>query len=278
MKINKCIITAAGYGTRMLPVTKTITKEMLNIVDAPAIFYQVKEAYLSGIKEIIFIVRKENKPLIQSFFSHNNELLKIIKDDEKKLSLLKELNEIIDNIKFHYVIEKEKGSYGAVYSARRLLNNEYFAVMFADDIVDSDTPLLKRLICEHERSNHMIMSSKNMTYDELPNFGAIKYKKDNIIDSLLYKKDVKENNADVIQGRFIIHTKVFNIKKQLPYFNNELQLPNAILKFKDEVRSLNYNDESFDIGSKFGLLKANIHYALKNNELRDNIKDYIKNI
>lgn len=278
MKINKCIITAAGYGTRMLPITKTITKEMLNIVDVPAIYYQVKEAYLSGIKEIIFIVRKENKSLLKNFFSYNSKLMKLIENDEKKISLLKELTEIINNVKFHYVIEKEKGSYGAVYSAKKFLSNEYFAVMFSDDIVDSDVPALRQLINEHERTNHMIMSSKNIKYDELPKFGAIKYKKDNLIDSLLYKNEVEESNADVIQGRFILHTKIFTIKNQLKYFNNELQLPNAVLKFQGEVRALNYEGISFDIGNKLGLLKANIYFGLKNNSLNEELRKYINYI
>lgn len=278
MKIKKCIITAAGYGTRMLPITKTIGKEMLPIVSIPAIFYQVKEAYLSGIKDIIFIVRNENKCLIKNFFSKNNKLIKLIQDDPNKLKLLEELNEIINNVKFHYVIEKEKGSYGAVYSARKLLNNEYFAIMFSDDIVDSNIPLLKQLIDEHVRTNHMIMASKKLEFNELPKYGAIKYKNENIIDSLLYKEEVKNNNADVIHGRFIAHTKIFTIKNQLIYHHGELQLPNAILLFKDEVRALNYDGEYFNIGSKLGLIKANIHFGLKNEDSKEELEHYIKKL
>lgn len=278
MKITKCVITAAGYGTRMLPITKTITKEMLNIVDVPAIFYQVKEAYLSGIKEIIIVARKENKPLIQNFFSHHQKLIKMIENDPNKLAMLNELNEIINNVKFHYVIEKEKGSYGAIYSAKKLLNNEFFAVMFSDDIIDSNTPALSELIKEHEKTNNMVMSVKELNYDNLPKFGAVKYKKDNIIDSLLYKDEVKEKHANVIQGRFIIHTKIFDIKNQLTYFGNELQLPNAILMLKDDVRTINCQGESFDIGNKLGLIKANIYYGLKRKTFNEELKSYIKSI
>lgn len=276
MKIKKCIITAAGYGTRMLPITKTIGKEMLPIVDIPAIFYQVKEAYLSGIKEIIFIVRKENKPLIKNFFSYNNKLVELIKNDSSKLSLLNELHEIIENVKFHYVIEKEKGSYGAVYSARKLLHNEYFAIMFSDDIIDNEIPLLKQLIIEHERTNNMVIACKNYFYDDLPNYGAIKYVKENIIDCLQYKNEVKENDADIIHGRFIVHTKIFDIKNKLIYHNNELQLPNAILLFKGEVRALKYIGEYFNIGSKLGFIKANIHFGLINKDFGNDLNNYIK--
>lgn len=277
MKINKCIITAAGYGTRMLPITKTIGKEMLPIGSIPAIFYQVKEAYLSGINQIIFIVRSENKALIKNFFNYNSKLFDIIKDQPEKLSLLDDLNEIIKNVKFHYVLEKEKGSYGAVYSARRLLHNEYFAIMFSDDIVDSEIPLLKQLIDEYNRTNNMVVAAKELQYEELPNYGAIKYKRENIIDCLQYKDEVKDNKADVLHGRFIVHTKIFSIKNKLIYHHNELQLPNAILLFKDEVRSLKYNGEYFNIGSELGLIKANIHFGLKNSKFNDELKEYIKN-
>ena len=278
MKIKKCVIPAAGYGTRMLPITKTVSKEMLPINLFPAIFYQVREAYLSGIKEIIIVVLKRNKKLIKNFFSYDNDLLKFIKNEPEKLSLLKELHEIIENVKFHYVIQKEKGSYGAVYSARKLLNDEYFGVIFADDIVDSETPLLKQLIKEHERTNHMVIASKNLPLKDLPKYGSIKYKKENIIDELLYKEEVIGGNADIIHGRFIVHTKIFNIRNKLIYHkNNELQLPNAILLFKDEVRALNYEGTYFNVGSKLGLLKANIHFTLKNEEVATELRDYMKN-
>lgn len=278
MKINKCVILAAGYGTRMLPITKTISKEMLSIDLFPAIFYQVREAYLSGINEIIIVALPKNKKLIKDFFSYNNDLLKFIENDPEKLSLLKELNEIIDNVKFHYVIQKEKGSYGSVYSARKLLHNEYFGVMFADDLVDSEIPLLKQLMIEHERTNNMIIASHNLPSKDLPKYGAIKYKKENIIDELLYKEEINDDNADIVHGRFIVHTKIFDIRNKLIYHqNNELHLPNAVLLFKDEVRALNYQGTYFNIGSKLGLIKANIHFALKNKNIANELREYMKN-
>ena len=102
------------------------------------------------------------------------------------------------------------------------------------------------------------------------------YKKENIIDCLQYKNEIKEKEADIVHGRFIVHTKIFDIKNQLKYYNNELQLPQAILLFKDEIRSLNYQGEYFNIGSKLGLLKANIYYGLKNEFIRNELKSFIK--
>ena len=150
--------------------------------------------------------------------------------------------------------------------------------MFSDDIVDNEIPLLKQLMNEHERTNDMIIASKTYNYDNLPNFGLIKYKKENIIDSLQYKTETNKKEADIVHGRFIVHTKIFDIKNQLKYHNNELQLPQAILLFKDEVRALNYQGEYFNIGSKQGLLKANIYFGLKKKQLDNDLINYIKEL
>lgn len=150
--------------------------------------------------------------------------------------------------------------------------------MFADDIVDSETPLLKQIIEEHEKTNNMIIASKTYDYNELPEYGIIKCNNDNIIDYLQYKKDIKEQKGNIVHGRFILHTKIFDIKNKLIYHNNELQLPNAILLFKGEVRNYSYKGDYFNIGSKIGLIKANIHYGLKKAELSDKIKKFIQNI
>lgn len=103
MKIKKCVITIAGMGTRMLPITKTVTKEMLPIVDVPTIFLQVKEAYLSGIKEIIFVVSRKNINLIKNFFTKDYKLIKQLNGNKEKMELLKDIHEVIENMKFTYV-------------------------------------------------------------------------------------------------------------------------------------------------------------------------------
>ena len=279
MKIKKCVIAVAGMGTRMLPITKSVTKEMLTIVDVPAIYLQVKEAYLSGIKEIIFVVSKKNIKLIKSFFSKDPELMDFIKNEPKKLELVKELNEIIKKVTFHYVIERYPGSYGAVYSARNFLKDEYFGIMYGDDIIDADTPLLKQLIDECIRTDNMVIAAEKVDRKDFPSYGVIKYTKENIIDELLYDYEHKEDKGDIIHGRFIAHTKIFKVKDRLiKRKNNELHLPAAILLFQNEVRALLFEGQYFDIGSKIGLLKTNIHFALKKDEYKQELLEYLKEI
>lgn len=273
--INKCIIPVPGLGTRFLPITKTITKEMLTIIDLPVIYYQVKEAYLSGIKEIYFIVSKKNKELLKSFFTKDYELEEKIKNNPEKLALLKDINEIIDNMKFYYIDEQEKGTYGAIYSAREYLKDEYFAVIYGDDLIDSKIPVIKQLIDKHNISKKMVIGCKNYQYKDLPNYGTIKYNNEQIED-ILYKDEVNDDNGDIIHGRFILHTKIFKIKDQLKRYNNELQLPGSLLYFKEELSTLRYTGEYFDIGHKEDFIKANIYYSLKDEKYKKEISEYIK--
>lgn len=276
-KINKCVITIAGMGTRMLPITKTVTKEMLTIIDVPTIFLQVKEAYLSGIKEIIFVVSKKNINFIKNFFTKDYKLLKELNGNKEKLNLLKEVHEIIDNMTFTYVIQKEKGTYGALWSARKYLVNETFAVMYGDDLIDSNTPVLKQLIKEHERTNDLVLGAKKYEYDKLPKFGIIEYKNENILDNICYKTN--DNIAhDLIQGRFILNSNIFKLKNQLVYHGGELQLPSTLLLLNENVRVVLYEGNYFNIGSKTDLVKANIYYGLKREDTRDEIKNYLDTI
>lgn len=275
-KIDEAVIIASGLGTRMLPYTKTITKEMLPVFDVPAIFLLVKEAYLSGIKKIIFVVTKKNKKLIQNFFSNDTYLNNFLKNEPEKFKLLEEINLIIKKINFKYVYQVEKGSYGSVYSARNYLKNDNFVVMYCDDIFDSETPLVKQLIMEFQNNQKMILAVKKLPYDQLSKNGVIK------IDENSFLTDItqRENASNLIAlGRFILNKKIFTIKKQLPYYkNNELYLPHSLLNFKGEVKVYCCDDEYFDIGEKIGFIKASIHYGLKNNLYKNELIAYLKKL
>lgn len=277
MKLNKCVITIGGLGTRMLPITKTVSKEMVPIIDVPTIFLQVKEAYLSGFKEIIFVVSKKNIDLIKSFFSIDNSLIKEIQGNKEKMKMIEEVLEIIKNMKFTYVMQKVRGTYGALWSARNYLKNETFGVMYGDDLVVSETPLLKQLIDEYERTNNMVVACRTLADDELPKFGIVKYKDGNILDDICYKQ--KNNpSKDIIQGRFILNSDIFKVKNKLVYHSKELQLPTALLHFKDQVRCVVYEGMYFNIGSKVDYLKANIYFGLKRSDMRDEILNFINDI
>lgn len=274
-KINEAVIIIGGMGTRLLPYTKTVSKEMMPIFDVPSIFLQVKEAYLSGIRKIIFVVTKRNKKLIQDFFTIDNYLNNFIKGNIEKEKLVLEVNEIINNMTFNYVYQHERGTYGALYSARKLIRNDNFIVMYGDDIMDSSLPLSKQLIDKFNEEEKMYITIKKYKEDELPASGIIKVSDNDYLEGIVKKEESSYAN---LLGRYLLNKKVFTVKDKLKYYaNNELYLPHALLNFKGEVKALWYNDEYFNVGDKLGFIKASIHYGLKS-DYKDELVSYLKDV
>lgn len=275
--IDEAVILLGGMGTRLLPLTKTIPKEMLPIYDVPAIFLLVEEAYLSGIKKIIFVITKYNKKIIENFFSDNNYLNNFLKDKPDKQQLLNRINNVINNMKFKYVYQTIKGTYGALYSAKEYIKNDNFVIMYGDDLIDSNIPLTKILIENYKKKNNMYVAIKEENIDLLPSGGVVKLdKKNNIIN--LVKKD-SDHSSCIILGRMLLNKKVFTIKNKLTMRkNNEYYLPHALLLFPNEVKGLKYNGNYFNLGEKTGYIKASINYAIKNNDEKNNLIKYIKEV
>ena len=271
--INEAVILLGGMGTRLLPYTKTISKEMLPVYDVPNIFLLVKEAYLSGIKKIIFVITEHNKNLINSFFESDNYLNEFLSDKPDKKKLLEEIDTIINKMKFVYVYQDLKGSYGALYSAKDYIQNDNFIVMYGDDLIDSSIPLSKQLIDNYLKTNKMqvaIYEEKNC----LPNTGIVKLDKDNNIIDLVDNTD-KHSNC-IVHGRMLLNKKIFDIKdKLIKHENDEYYLPYALLNFND-VYGYKYTGNYFNLGSKTGFIKASIHYALKDENVKDDLIRYIK--
>ena len=264
MEIKEAVILLGGMGTRMLPLTKTIPKEMLPIYDVPNIFLLVKEAYLSGIKKIIFVVTEHNYPLIKNFFSEDEYLNKFLEDKPDKQKLLEEVNEIINNMEFVYVMQELKGTYGALYSARNYLNNDYFIVMYGDDLIDSETPLTKSLINDFNLYHQRLVAIKKVSFDELPNKGIVKIDENNYLKDLVNKEE--NHSSCIIHGRMLLNKEIFQVKDKLYiHENDEYYLPYALLLFKD-IKTFPYQGTYFNIGDKLGFIKASIHYALKKND------------
>lgn len=274
--INEAVILLGGMGTRLLPYTKTVSKEMVPILNYPAIFYLVKEAYLSGIKRIIFVVTEHNKHLINSFFSEDNYLNDFLKDKPDKKQLLEELNEIIHNIEFVYVNQNLKGTYGALYSAKDTIQNDHFIVMYGDDLIDSNKPITKLLINEFNKTGNMQVAVLEKDYNELPKVGVVKLDNNNNIINLV---PIKEDHSSCeIHGRMLLNKKIFNVLNDLyKHDNDEYYLPYALLKFND-VHAYKYNGEYFNLGNTTGYIKASIHYALKNNKDNNDLLKYIERI
>ena len=274
--VNEAVILLGGMGTRLLPYTKTVSKEMVPILNYPAIFYLVKEAYLSGIKRIIFVVTEHNKHLINSFFSEDDYLNDFLKDKPDKKQLLEELNEIIHNIEFVYVKQNLKGTYGALYSAKDYIKNDHFIVMYGDDLIDSNEPITKLLINEFNKTGKMQVAVKEKDYNELPKVGVVKLdNNDNIINLV----PIQENHSSCeIHGRMLLNKKIFNVLNDLyKHDNDEYYLPYALLKF-NEVHAYKYDGEYFNLGNTTGYIKASIHYALKNNKDNNDLLKYIERI
>lgn len=274
MKIYETVILLGGMGTRLLPYTKTVSKEMLPIYDVPAIFLLVKEAYLSGIKKIIFVTNPHNRHLIKSFFSKDKYLDDFIKEQPEKQKLLKEVNEILDKMQFVYVNETIMGTYGALYSARKNIQGNYFTVMYGDDLIDSEIPLTKKLIDEFHQTGKMQVAVYSKKENELPTVGVVKMDKDNNLIDLV--KKTEPNSGCEMHGRMLLNKDLFKIKSKLiKHANNEYYLSYALLEFKEKVHAYKYMGHYFNLGSKTGFIKASIHYAQKKDK---EFEKYIKNL
>lgn len=270
----EAIILLGGMGTRLLPYTKTIPKEMLPIYDVPAIFLQVKEAYLAGIRRIILVVTEHNIRIIQEFFSSDDYLNKFLEDKPDKKILLEELNKIINEIEFIYVLQKDKGTYGALYSAKDKIKNDNFIVMYGDDLFLSKDNLTKELINKFMIDHYMYTTIIKKDYNDLPNVGIVKLN-DEFLDNLVPKDEV--NEGFILVGRMLLNKKIFDIKESLfKHQNDELYLSYALLKFRNNVKTYLYQDQYFNLGERTGYIKASISYALQKND--QDIKKYIKEI
>lgn len=275
--IDEAVILLGGMGTRLLPYTKTVPKEMLPIYDVPLVFKLVEEAYLSGIKKIIFVVTKHNKKIINSFFSEDNYLNNFLKDKKEKRKKLDYINKVINSIDFKYVYQNLKGTFGALYSAKGEIKNDNFIVMYGDDLVDTKVPLTKSLINEYKKNPQMYVAIYKKEISDLPNVGVIKLdKENNLID--LVKKEEQNSNCEM-HGRMLLNKNIFKVKNLLvKHDNDEYYLSYALLKLKGQVKAFKYQGDYFNIGEKNGYIKASIHFALKNKDKNDLIKFIRKEI
>ncbi|PKE50829.1 UTP--glucose-1-phosphate uridylyltransferase GalU [Macrococcoides caseolyticum] len=280
---KKAIIPAAGLGTRFLPATKAMPKEMLPIVDKPTIEYIVEEAINSGIEDIIIVTGK-GKRAIEDHFDFNFELEHhLIKTGKEEiLSKIKKSS----NINIHYIRQKEPLGLGhAVWSARKFIGNEPFAVLLGDDIVESDEPCLKQMMNIYEKNNSSIIGVKNVTFSETSRYGIVDYDK-KIGELYNIKKLVEKplNNPPstlAIMGRYVLNPEIFDIlgegKKGT---GNEIQLTDAIstLSNKQNVYAYEFSGTRYDVGEISGFIKTNLIFYLENNKKNPEIVDELYRI
>ncbi|MPM53176.1 UTP--glucose-1-phosphate uridylyltransferase [bioreactor metagenome] len=285
MKVKKAIIPAAGLGTRFLPATKAMPKEMLPIVDKPTIQYIIEEAVAAGIEEILIITGRNKKP-IEDHFDKAIEL-ELNLEKGGKQDLLDIVNESTNMANIHYIRQKEpKGLGHAVSCAKAFVGNEPFAVMLGDDIVDSEVPCLKQLIEAYEEKNATILGVQEVKRENVNKYGIVKglkvsdrtYK----VEDLVEKPKVEEAPSNVaILGRYIITPEIFNILENTkPGKGGEIQLTDALktLISKEEMYAYVFEGRRHDVGDKLGFLQATVEYALKREDLKEEFKNYLKDI
>lgn len=280
MKIRKAVIPVAGMGTRFLPATKAIPKEMLPIVDKPTLQYIVEECVASGIEEILFITSPYKKN-IEDHFDQSFELEKRLKKSNK----LKELN-IIQNIskmcKFYYIRQGEPlGSGHAINLAKSFVGGEDFAVLFGDDLMDAETPVLKQLIEVYEKHDCNVIGIQEVPHELTYKYGIIDFEKDNKIKSIVEKPKVNEAPSNMAAvGRYIVKKEIFDVLENLKKgVNDEYQFTDALLGLMQfqSFYACKFKGTYYDTGNKLGYLKANIMFGLKS-EFKEELKEFIKNI
>lgn len=285
MKVKKAVIPAAGLGTRFLPATKAIPKEMLPIVDKPTIQYIVEEVIASGIEDVLIITGR-NKGSIEEHFDRAVELEYNLEKNNKE-ELLKEIKEISKMINIHTVRQKDPLGLGhAIYCAKSFVGHEPFAVLLGDDIVDSEKPCLKQMMDIFEEYNSTILGVQPVEWENVSKYGIVSGSKINdriyTVNDLVEKPD--ENHAPTniaILGRYIITPKIFEILENTkPGVGGEIQLTDGLKKLcsTEEVYAYIFEGRRYDVGSKIGFLQATVDYALKRDDLKEDFIKYLKSI
>lgn len=285
-KVRKAIIPAAGLGTRVLPASKAVPKEMLNIVDKPAIQYIVEEAFNSGIEEILIITNR-GKEAIEDHFDHAFELETKLAENPYKKDLLDSVKACANFGNIYFLRQKETGGLGhAVLCAKAFVGDEPFAVLYGDDVIISDNPVTKQLIDVYEKYDKGVVGVKEVDTESILKYCSLAVEP---LESNCYKcTDMIEKpkineilSHFSILGRVILPPQIFDILESTPKGAcNELQLTDAMrtLAQHEGVVAVDYDGKRYDMGNKFGILQANIEVGLKHPELSDKMKEYIKEL
>ncbi|CRK80167.1 UTP--glucose-1-phosphate uridylyltransferase GalU [Neobacillus massiliamazoniensis] len=284
-KVKKAIIPAAGLGTRFLPATKAMPKEMLPIVDKPTIQYIVEEAIASGIEDIIIVTGK-GKRAIEDHFDLAPELEQNLLE-KGKLDLLEKVQYSSNLVDIHYIRQKEpKGLGHAVWCARNFIGNEPFAVLLGDDVVQSETPCLKQLIDVYEETRSSVIGVQSVPDDETHRYGIVepsiqvgrRYQVENFVEKPA-KGTAPSNLA--IMGRYILTPEIFMLlEQQETGAGGEIQLTDAIQKLNQIQRVFAYDFEGkrFDVGEKIGYVKTTVEFALQHKELKEELLTYLSTL
>lgn len=285
MKIKKAVIPAAGLGTRFLPATKAMPKEMLPILDKPTIQYIVEEAVAAGIEDIIIVTGK-HKRAIEDHFDNQKEL-ELILEEKGKHDLLDEVQHASNLANMFYVRQKEQKGLGhAIWSSRQFIGNEPFAVLLGDDIVQSEVPAIKQLMDKYNQTGKSVIGVQQVDEDETHRYGIVDPSESNdrlfSVEKFVEKPKAGTSPSNLaIMGRYVLTPEIFNyLEKQEIGTGGEIQLTDAIeyLNNDDCVYAYDFEGDRYDVGEKQGFVKTTIQFALNNDEMSDEIAEFIKSL
>ncbi len=286
MKITKAVIPAAGLGTRVLPATKAMPKEMLPIVDKPSIQYIVEEAVNSGITDILIITNR-GKGIIEDHFDRS-PMIETALEQGNKTDLLKCIDGIHNLANISYIRQIEtKGLGHAVSRAKNFVGDEPFVVLFGDDVIIGDVPATKELIDAYDEYGLGVLGVKKVAPQDIYKYSSLKV--ENLHDNIYKCTDMIEKpktddevmSLYSVQGRCVLPPEIFDILENTkPGAGGEIQLTDAMRELATTVgmTAVEYSGKRYDMGNKLGILKASIEVGLEHNEVKDGLREYIKEL
>ncbi|WP_125982126.1 UTP--glucose-1-phosphate uridylyltransferase GalU [Loigolactobacillus iwatensis] len=284
MRVHKALIPAAGLGTRFLPATKAMAKEMLPIVDKPTIQFIVEEAQASGIDDILIITGKGKRPIEDHFDSAPELEQNLIK--KQKTAMLKAVQETTNmKVNLFFIRQSHPNGLGdAVRLAKSFIANEPFVVMLGDDLMHDKVPLSKQLIDDYEKTHASTLAVKRVPHEDVSAYGVIDPQVEEFPGLYNVKRFVEKPAVDkapsdlAIIGRYLLTPEIFDIlDQQKPGAGGEIQLTDAIdtLNTTQRVFAREFKGERYDVGNKLGYVETNIEYGLQHPEVKDELKKYI---
>lgn len=285
MKVRKAVIPAAGFGTRMLPASKSVPKEMLPIYDKPTLHHIVKEVVDSGITDILIIISKD-KGSIEDYFDVNFELEYEL--NKKSSEISREIHELSKMANIYTIRQKKKNGLGdAIKYAESFVGDEPFAILLGDDIIyntSDELPCIKQMADIYEKEETPVLGVQEVSWDDVDKYGIVNGVKtsDRIteVESLVEKPSRDEATTNLaILGRYIVTPDIFPILHETkPGKNNEIQLTDALNKLAEKRKMIAYDfiGKRYDVGNKLGFVKATVDFALHDDKIKDELLEFLR--
>ncbi len=283
-KVTKAVIPVAGFGTRFLPFTKAMPKEMLPIIDKPTIQYIIEEAVASGISDILIVTASHsNKRAIEDHFDASKSLEHMLeaKDKTKELETVKSISNLAN---IHYIRQKEANGLGdAILCAKTFIGDEPFAILLGDDIVVSEEPAIGQLVKAYDQTGCSQMGVQEVELSQVDKYGVVACAGQSDIEVMsdFIEKPAREEapSNKAVLGRYVVTSTIFKyLQDQERGAGNEVQLTDAVKRMmaEEDVYACTFSGKRYDIGDKVGFLKATVDFALERDDLKDQFSDFLR--